>query len=102
MICPCKYLLCSSPDKEIALFSLKSIRKASGNCSIAGREGSNHPARGNARRVLEYIDNTHNIYFQVRDEIFSTKEELLKDFEHYRRQIPAAQMATGHVDLGQS
>jgi len=69
---------------------------------IAGREGSNHPARGNARRVLEYIDNTHNVYFQIRDEIFSTKEELLKDFEHYRRQIPAAAMATGHVDLGQS
>ena len=67
---------------------------------IAGREGSNHPLRGNARRVLEYIDNTHNIFYNVTDEIFATKEDLLKDFDHYRRQIPQAQMATGHVDLG--
>lgn len=69
---------------------------------VAGREGSNHPARGNARRVLEYIDNTHNVYYQIRDEIFATKEDLLKDFEHYMRQIPPAQMALGHTDLGQS
>jgi len=67
---------------------------------IAGREGSNHPLRGNARRVLEYIDNTHSIFYNVTDEIFATKEDLLKDFDHYRRQIPQAQMATGHVDLG--
>lgn len=67
---------------------------------ISGREGSNHPLRGNARRVLEYIDNTHSIFYNLTDEIFATKEELLKDFDHYRRQIPQAQMATGHVDLG--
>ena len=67
---------------------------------IAGREGSNHPLRGNARRVLEYIDNTHTIFYNLTDEMFATKEDLLKDFDHYRRQIPKAQMATGHVDLG--
>lgn len=67
---------------------------------IAGREGSNHPMRGNARRVLEYVDNTHTIFYQITDEMFATKEELLKDFDHYRRQIPMASMATGHVELG--
>jgi|TARA_S200000501_G_scaffold85582_2_gene78342 hypothetical protein len=69
---------------------------------IAGREGSNHPMRGNARRVLEYVDNTHQIFAQVTDEIFATKEELLKDYDVYRRQIPQSSMATGHAELGNS
>ena len=67
---------------------------------IAGREGSNHPLRGNARRVLEYIDNTHTILYNVTDEIFATKEDLLQDFDHYVRQIPQATMATSHAELG--
>ena len=67
---------------------------------IAGREGSNHPLRGNARRVLEYIDNTHSIFYSMIDEIFATKEDLLQPFEHYVRQIPTAIMSTGHAELG--
>lgn len=67
---------------------------------IAGREGSNHPLRGNARRVLEYIDNTHAIFYNITDEIFATKEDLLQDYDHYRRQIPPSNMATGHAELG--
>ena len=67
---------------------------------IAGREGSNHPLRGNARRVLEYIDNTHSIFYSMIDEIFATKEDLLQPFDHYVRQIPTANMSTGHAELG--
>ena len=59
----------------------------------AGREGSNHPHRSNARRVLEYTDAVYNIYEQVVQEIRMTREDHLKDFESYLAQIPVANVA---------
>ena len=52
------------------------------------REGSNHPFRSDARRVMEYADATYSIFFQVVNEIQSTREDYIKDFESYSNQIP--------------
>ena len=59
----------------------------------ASREGSNHPLRSDARRVLEYYDAVWNIYINVANEIQSTREDVLKDFEEYQSQIPTPQQA---------
>lgn len=57
-------------------------------CVYAGREGSNHPFRSEARRVLEYADASFNIGFQVQDEVLATREDHLKSMEEYAQQIP--------------
>ena len=59
----------------------------------AGREGSNHPLRSDARRVLEYYDAVWNVYVNVMNEIKTTREDLLLDFDHYMKQLPAPQQA---------
>ena len=59
----------------------------------AGREGSNHPLRSDARRVLEYYDAVWNVYVNVMNEIKTTREDLLLDFEHYKNQLPSPQQA---------
>ena len=59
----------------------------------SSREGSNHPLRSDARRVLEYYDAVWNVYVNVANEVNSTREDVLKDFEHYSSQIPTPQQA---------
>ena len=59
----------------------------------AGREGSNHPLRSDARRVLEYYDAVWNIYLNVVEEIRNTREDTLREFEEYSNQIPSPQKA---------
>ncbi len=59
----------------------------------AGREGSNHPLRSDARRVLEYYDAVWNVYVNVANEIKSTREDLLLDYEHYANQLPRPQQS---------
>tara|TARA_B100001063_G_C16514944_1_gene428745 strand:- start:111 stop:656 length:546 start_codon:yes stop_codon:yes gene_type:complete len=59
----------------------------------AGREGSNHPLRSDARRVLEYYDAVWNVYVNVANEIKATREDLLLDYEHYLNQLPRPQQA---------
>lgn len=59
----------------------------------AGREGSNHPLRSDARRVLEYYDAIWNVYLNVMQEIKGTREDLLKEFEYYANQLPRPQQA---------
>ena len=59
----------------------------------AGREGSNHPLRSDARRVLEYHDALWNVYINVANEINSTREDTLKDFDHYCNLLPPPQEA---------
>jgi len=59
----------------------------------AGREGSNHPLRSDARRVLEYYDAVWNVYVNVANEIKSTREDLLLDFDNYANQLPKPQQA---------
>lgn len=55
---------------------------------IAGREGSAHPHRGNARRVLEYADAISNVAEGVFREISITREDTLKPLEEYMLQLP--------------
>ena len=57
----------------------------------AGREGSNHPLRSDARRVLEYYDAVWNVYINVANEIQSTREDVLKPFDDYANLIPPPQ-----------
>ena len=59
----------------------------------AGREGSNHPMRSDARRVLEYYDAVWNVYLNVINEIKNTREDALKEFEEYSSQLPSPQKA---------
>lgn len=58
-------------------------------CVYAGREGSKHPFRSNARRVLEYSDALYCVYYQVADEIRQTREDTLKPFEEYFALLPS-------------
>ena len=55
---------------------------------IASREGSAHPHRSNARRVLEYIDALANVAEVVYREISITREDTLKPLEDYLMQLP--------------
>ena len=59
----------------------------------AAREGSNHPYRSDARRVLEYYDQLWNIYVNVMDEINNTREDVLKPFEEYQSAFPIPRQA---------
>ena len=59
----------------------------------SGREGSNHPLRSDARRVLEYYDAVWNVYLNVVDEIRNTREDTLREFSEYSNQIPSPQKA---------
>ena len=59
----------------------------------AGREGSNHPLRSDARRVLEYYDAIWNVYLNIMNEVKETREDLLKDFEFYANQLPNSQQS---------
>jgi hypothetical protein len=54
----------------------------------AGREGSNHPFRSDARTVMEYADSVNVILVQVMDEIVATREDHLRDFDYYINQFP--------------
>jgi len=53
-----------------------------------GREGSNHPNRSDARRVLEYFDAVYTVFIQVADEIYSCREDMLKEFREYEVLLP--------------
>ena len=59
----------------------------------AGREGSNHPMRSDARRELEYYDAVWNVYLNVVNEIKNTREDMLQEFEVYSSQVPSPQKA---------
>lgn len=64
--------------------------------SYAGRDGSNHPYRSNARRILEYADSQYIIYDQLVNEIFSTREDYLKPLHDYINQLPQASLLPDH------
>lgn len=55
---------------------------------FAGREGSNHPYRSNARRVMEYGDANWVIFDKLMNQIFATREDMLEPFESYANQFP--------------
>jgi len=59
----------------------------------AAREGSNHPLRSDARRVLEYYDQVWNIYVNVMHEINNTREDVLKPFDEYQHAFPVPRQA---------
>jgi len=52
----------------------------------AGREGSNHPFRSDARRCLEFFDQAWQIYEQLKVQIMSAPEDQLHPFDHYIRE----------------
>ena len=54
----------------------------------AGREGSAHPYRSDARRVLEYADAVNNVLDGLFREISVTREDTLKPIEDYLMAIP--------------
>lgn len=62
-------------------------------CVYAGREGSNHPHRSNARRVLEYTDALYCVLENVIGEIQMTREDHLKEVEHYIAKFPQVLVA---------
>jgi|TARA_B110000908_G_C10251911_1_gene452637 hypothetical protein len=68
--------------------------------SYVGREGSAHPYRSNARRVLEYTDAIWCCYVQIADEISTTREDLLKSYDKYCEVIPQPQIATDGQNNG--
>lgn len=59
----------------------------------ASRQGSNHPLRSDARRVLEYYDQVWNIYVNVMGEINHTREDTLKPFDDYAAAFPIPRQA---------
>jgi len=59
-----------------------------GEVTFAGREGSNHPCRSNARRVMEYGDALYSVFDQICAEIKATREDALKGYEEYSMHIP--------------
>lgn len=61
----------------------------------AAREGSAHPHRSNARRILEYADAVYNIAEGVYREISITREDTLKPLEDYLLQLPPPSEMTG-------
>ena len=54
----------------------------------AGRDGSNHPYRSDARDIMEYADVVWQTYVKVSDEIKMTREDTLKPYEDYMNAIP--------------
>jgi hypothetical protein len=67
-----------------------------GEVTFAGREGSNHPHRSNARRVMEYGDAVYNILDQICAEIKATREDSLKQIEEYSMHIPTPTSLPDH------
>ena len=64
--------------------------------TFAGREGSNHPYRSNARRVMEYADAQYVIYDGLVNEIFATREDHLKPLDDYQNQLPVPNTIPDH------
>ena len=57
-------------------------------CVYAGRDGSNHPYRSEARRVMEFADAIWSICFSTQEEIMATREDHLKPFDEYLVVLP--------------
>jgi len=55
--------------------------------NYAGREGSNHPYRSDARRVLEFADSQYYQLDKTTSEILATREDMLKDYVYYRGMV---------------
>ena len=54
----------------------------------AGREGSAHPYRSEARRVLEFADATYTVADGIYRDISVTREDTLSDLEEYIITLP--------------
>lgn len=72
-------------DEECNQYRFKDLSEA----TYAGREGSNHPHRNNARRAMEYADAVNCVLFQLVEEVQSTREDFLKDFDAYVSELPS-------------
>jgi len=73
-----------SAAQKLGFFTFENI----GEIMIAGREGSNDPRRQIARRYLDWYDYLNGTAYRSCEEIHATREEDLKDFPHYRDQLP--------------
>ena len=76
-------------DQQIDSYGFESLV----DVMAAARDGSNHPLRSDARRVLEYYDVMWNIYINVMNEVKSTREDLLPDVESFINRFPSPQKA---------
>lgn len=74
-------------DDQVQAYGFRDLLEV----TIAGREGSNHPLRSDARRVMEYSDVIWNVYVNVCNEIGETREDTLQDFEYYSNNFPSPQ-----------
>ena len=63
---------------------------------FAGREGSNHPHRSNARRVMEFGDACYNVGDQIQDTLIATREDQLEEFGHYQASLPKFDFGVDH------
>lgn len=72
-------------DKECEQYRFDGLPEA----VYAGREGSSHPFRNNARRAMEYADAVNCVLDQLCNEITSTREDFLKDFDNYACELPS-------------
>tara|TARA_Y100001937_G_C7065886_1_gene306026 strand:- start:133 stop:768 length:636 start_codon:yes stop_codon:yes gene_type:complete len=59
-----------------------------GEVMISAREGSNDPRRQIARRFLDWNDFLIGTAYRVCEELKSTRDEDLKDFNHYIESLP--------------
>lgn len=67
--------------------------------TFAGREGSNHPCRSNARRVMEYGDAVYSVFDQIVQEVKATREDSLKEIGEYSMHIPAPTRLPDHPQV---
>ena len=72
-------------DQECQQYNFDSLSEV----TYAGREGSNHPHRNNARRAMEFADAVNSVLDQLVQEIQSTREDFLKEYDSYESELPS-------------
>jgi len=72
-------------DKECQQYNFDSLTEV----VYAGREGSSHPFRNNARRAMEYADAVNCVLEQLVNEIQSTREDFIKEYDSYVSELPS-------------
>lgn len=77
-------------EQEAHIYDFETFMEA----VYAGREGSNHPQRANARRVLEFTDALYCVLEQVVSEVVSTREDHLNVYDHYLTRLPIPSQAS--------
>lgn len=98
-----KYVLSAEPPEGVCLnqqyaddlwhFTAQNVREMCNQlrfgdiveANVAGREGSNHPFRSDARRCLEFYDQAYLIFEELKNQIVAAPEDQLQDFDYYQK-----------------